>query len=612
MFLPTNKNDLLQRGIDQLDFIVVSADAYVDHPSFGHAVVARFVEAQGFSVGVIAQPMCDRDYKKLGQPKHAFLISGGVVDSMVNNYTAAKKKRSDDSYSEGGKAGKRPDRAIDVYSKNLRRIFFDVPIIAGGIEASLRRLSHYDYWSDNVRHSILYTSCVDLVVYGMGEVPLLEICEYARKGIPLDKVKNIAGTAYLTDISSARKSLQPVLSMTARAYKEKIVFLFSHERISEDKELYAKAFMDANNSADATVIQKQDNDKFVVINPPASPPSQALLDSVYALPFMRAPHPMYTSVPAIEEVKFSITAHRGCFGNCSFCALAYHQGTKISSRSEDSILNEAELITQLDGFKGYIHDIGGPSANFYHAEHNPCQAEIDKSRQCKKQDCINCKQLKVNHQPYISLLKKARAIKGVKKVFIRSGLRFDYILADSDKTVLDEIVAHHVSGQLKIAPEHISDKVLRLMNKPSSAIYKKFSSEFNKSTQKAKLQQYLAPYFISSHPGCTLKDAADLTEYLMDIKYMPLQVQDFYPTPATLSTTMYYCEFDPRSGAQLFVAKTHEQKQMQRALLQYRKPENRPIIVKALKMAKREDLIARLPKIQRQNACYARYNKEKK
>jgi len=582
MFLPIDKNCLKQRGIDQLDFIVVSADAYVDHPSFGHAVVARFVESQGFSVGIMAQPVFDKDYLSLGQPKHAFLISGGVVDSMVNNYTAALRKRRDDVYSEGGKAGKRPDRAVDVFSNNLKRLFPDTPIIAGGVEASLRRLSHYDYWSDSVRQSILYTSKVDLAVYGMGEVPLMEICKYAHKNVPLNKVKNILGTGYLhCTLQNA-----PMLPMKDEA---NFIMLSSHHAVSTDKKLYAKAYLDIMQNNNKGFVQKQDNDKFAIINPPAQPPSQVLLDSIYALPFMRSPHPKYKNIPAIEEVKFSVTAHRGCFGNCSFCALAFHQGKQIYSRSEDSILKEVDKITKSDGFKGFIHDIGGPSANFYAAEN--C-----KNDNCKNQDCINCKNIKVNHKPYMSLLKKARAMKGVKKIFIRSGLRFDYILADSDKTVLDEIAAHHVSGQLKIAPEHTSDKVLKLMNKPFHAVYKKFAVEFDKSTQKAKLPQYLVPYFISSHPGCTLKDAVSLTEYLMDIKYMPLQVQDFYPTPMTLSTTMYYCEFDPRTNEKLFVAKTQEQKQMQRALLQYRKPENRAIIIKALRLARREDLIGRLPK----------------
>ncbi|MCL2555628.1 MAG: YgiQ family radical SAM protein [Firmicutes bacterium] len=576
MFLPVNKNDLNERCIDQLDFIVVSADAYVDHPSFGHAVIARFVESQGFSVGILAQPQSDKDYLKLGQPKHAFLISGGVVDSMVNNYTAALKKRTTDVYSEGGKAGKRPDRVVDVYSKNLKKIFPSIPIIAGGVEASLRRLSHYDYWSDSVRHSILYTSCVDLIVYGMGEMPLLDICKYAHKNIPLNKVKNILGTAYLSD--------KPIEN------NNNYISISSHDKISKDKTLYAKTFLDVYQNYNKGFIQKQENDKFAIINPPSLPPSQNLLDSVYALPFMRTFHPKYVHIPAIEEVKFSVTAHRGCFGNCSFCALAFHQGKLICSRSENSILNEVEKISKLDGFKGFIHDIGGPSANFYHAE--ACK----NINSCKKDNCIECKQLKVNHKPYMTLLKKVRTMKGVKKVFIRSGLRFDYLLADSDKTILDEIAIHHVSGQLKVAPEHTSDKVLKLMNKPKAAVYKKFAQEFDKATQKAKLPQYLVPYFISSHPGCGLKEAVALTEYLMDIKYMPLQVQDFYPTPSTLSTTMYYCEFDPRDGQKLYVAKTYEQKQMQRALLQYRKPENREIIIKALKLAKREDLINRLPR----------------
>ncbi|MCL2061822.1 MAG: YgiQ family radical SAM protein [Firmicutes bacterium] len=589
-FLPISKSALAKLGIETPDFIVVSADAYVDHPSFGHALIARLIEAEGFSVAVLPQPVLDADFTSLGAPRHAFLISAGVVDSMVNNYTAALTKRKDDAYSNLGKAGRRPDRVTEVYSKALKRLYPDTPVIAGGIEPSLRRLSHYDYWSDSVRRSICFDAPVDLMIYGMGENPIIEICACARKNIPLSKVKDIKGTAYLTTLASASKAVKKAIS---EGGSEKYTIISSHERVSTDKKLYAKAFIQAQESNGKGIIQKQDNEHFTVVNPPAAPVTQAVLDRVYSLSFMRAPHPSYTSVPAIEEVKFSVTAHRGCYGNCSFCALTYHQGKQIARRSADSIMQEIQGLTQLDGFKGYIHDIGGPTANFYGA---PC-AKSQTDGACRDKDCIGytpCKNLTASHKHYADLLHRAKSIKGVKKVFVRSGVRFDYVNLDPDKTFINQLAAHHVSGQLKVAPEHVSDNVLRLMNKPPFSAYLKFSDEFYKASHKAGKEQYLVPYFVSSHPGCTLADAAKLTEYLMDIRYMPLQVQDFYPTPATLSTTMYYTQTDPRTGEQLYVAKTKQEKAMQRALLQYRLPKNRALVIQALTLAGREDLIAKL------------------
>lgn len=594
-FLPTSKKELQEREIDLLDFIVVSADAYVDHPTFGHALIGRLVESYGFSVGVIAQPVSDNDYKKLGMPTKAFLVSGGVVDSMVNNYNVSLTRRTEDVYSEDGKMGKRPDRATTVYCKALKKLFPDTPVIAGGIEASLRRLSHYDYWSDSVMRSICYDAPADLFIYGMGENPIAEICTYASKNIPLNKVKNIKGTFYLADSESASKDVKKAI---ADGDKSKYINISSHDRVCGDKKLYLKAFMMAYENTDPFtakgIIQKQDYQSYAVVNPPSLPVTTENLDKVYALDFMRAPHPSYNSVPAINEVKFSVSAHRGCYGNCSFCALTYHQGRIIQPRSEDNIIEEVEKLTKLDDFKGYIHDIGGPSANF----HKPACDKQKTLGVCKNKECIGfkkCDNLKIDQSNYLNVLRRARAVKGVKKVFVRSGVRYDYLMADKDKSFFNELVTHHVSGQLKVAPEHVSENVLKLMNKPTHGVYKEFCDEFEAINKKLKKEQYLVPYFISSHPGCTIKDAVKLTEYLMDIHYMPLQVQDFYPTPSTLSTTMFYTELDPSTQKQIYVAKTKEEKSMQRALMQYRKPNNRALVVKGFKLAKREDLTKRLP-----------------
>jgi len=591
-FLATTLTELYDQEIWQPDFIVVSADAYVDHPSFGAAVVARLVESQGFSVAVLAQPVTNEDFKSLGEPKHAFLVSTGVVDSMVNNYSVSLNRRTEDVYSENGKMGRRPDRVCEVYCKALKKLFPDSPVIAGGIEPSLRRLAHYDYWSNSVRHSIVYDAPADLIIYGMGEVPIMELCHYAKRNVPLDKVKDIKGTAYLTDIHAAHT---PVKQAILENDTQKFRLLSSYARVVSDKKIYAKAYIEAKNAnRNKGLIQKQDNEKYVVVNAPPQPPTTKLLDFVASLPYMRTYHPMYQHVPAIEEVQFSVTAHRGCFGDCSFCALNYHQGKAISHRSDESILAEIETITQLNGFKGYIHDVGGPSANFHVGQ---CSMTQKGGSPCVEQTCIGhkpCKNLNASHTAYINLLRKARAIKGVKKVFVRSGVRFDFCNMDTTGEFLNELAAHHISGQLKVAPEHVSDNVLRLMNKPPHAEYIQFSKNFQRATRRAGKEQYLVPYFVSSHPGCTLKDAAKLTEFLMELRYMPLQVQDFYPTPGTLSTTMYYTETDPRTGEKLYVAKTKEEKAMQRALMQYRMDKNRGLVVKALKLAGREDLLKQL------------------
>jgi len=579
MFLPISKQST------PFDFVLLTADAYVDHPSFGASIIARLVESRGFSVGIIAQPTRNKDYLRLGQPNIAFLVSGGVCDSMVNNYTASLALRKGDEYSESGIKGKRPDRALTVYCQNLRRLFGDVCIIIGGIEASLRRLSHYDYWTDKVRPSILVETDADLLVYGMGERPMLELLKYAERGVPLSKIKDVKGTAYKIKSKNEKTVIDGVLTLP------------SHDEVCQDKKKYAEAFMTAFSEATGTgsdrpqLLRQETFDGYnIIVNPPSIPLTQAEMDEVYALPYERTSHPMYTGgIPALEEVEHSITAHRGCYGGCSFCALTYHQGKTIQSRSLQSVVAEGERIVGSSTFKGYIHDVGGPSANFHTP---PCGVgnrgqRIEDRKQCNR-NCIGykpCGNLKVDHSEYLTALRAVSKINGVKKVFIRSGIRYDYLMMDKPQ-VLDEIVKNHVSGQLKVAPEHNSENVLRLMNKPSFAAYKKFVENFETSSRKVGLKQFLVPYFVSSHPGCTLEDAYKLMLYLKEISYMPLQVQDFYPTPSTLSTTMYYCGFDPRDGKPVYVAKTKKEKAMQRALLQWRLPKNRGLIAEAEKLIK--------------------------
>ncbi|MCX7694184.1 MAG: YgiQ family radical SAM protein [Caloramator sp.] len=582
-FLPISREDMKKRNIDQLDFIYISGDAYVDHPSFGHAIITRIIEHYGFTVGIIPQPSwkSKEDFMRLGKPKIAFLVSSGNIDSMVNHYTAHKKRRNDDAYSPGGKAGYRPDRAVIVYCNRLREAYKDVPIIIGGIEASLRRFAHYDYWDDKVRNSILVDSSADLLIYGMGEKPLMEILNLVQFGKNIKDIKDIRGTCYLTSEINDLKDY---------------IILPSFEEVSTNKKEYAKAFKIQYEEQDAikgkTLIQKHDN-KYVVQNPPSLPLSKDEMDFVYSLPYNRTYHPIYKSqggIPALKEVEFSITSHRGCFGGCSFCALNFHQGRVIQSRSEESIIKEAEALTKLPNFKGYIHDVGGPTANFRKLS---CKKQIEQGI-CKNRQCLfptPCKNLEVDHSEYLNMLRRIRKIKGVKKVFIRSGIRYDYLMLDKNEAFFDELIKHHISGQLKVAPEHISNEVLNLMGKPNRKVYDAFVKKYFEKNRKFKLNQFLVPYLMSSHPGSTLKSAIELAEYIRDMGYNPEQVQDFYPTPGSLSTTMYYTEINPFTGEKVYVPKTKEEKEMQRALLQFRDPKNYDLVYKALIKAGRQDLI---------------------
>lgn len=586
-FLPTTKQEL--NGV-QPDFVLISADAYVDHPSFGHALIARLIESQGFTIGIIAQPQKDSDYARLGVPKHAFLISGGVVDSMVNNYTVAKQRRKEDDYSEGGKAGMRPDRATTVYCQTLKRLYSDVPVIIGGIEASLRRFAHYDYWSDTVMPSILVDSQADLLIYGMGERPFLDILALLDKGVDIVSIKDVRGTAYLAD--NLPKHIAEGVS------QGKVTFCPTLAEVRQNKRQYVRAFNIQNNNSDsitAKIVVQRHGDKYVIQNLPQLPLTEQEMDMVYALPYQRTYHPMYKGgVPAIEEVKFSLTSVRGCFGRCSYCALTFHQGRLVQRRSQQSIIQEAKLLTQDQQFKGYIHDVGGPTANF----RQPACKKQTTVGACQDKQCIGyqpCKGLEVSHSEYLQLLRELRALDKVKKVFIRSGIRFDYVMLDNNDDFFRELVEHHVSGQLKVAPEHTEDKVLKLMNKPSFEVYKKFKNKFDSYSAKLGKKQYLVPYLISSHPGCTIKDAIKVAEYLHSIGYMPEQVQDFYPTPASKSTCMYYTGIDPDSGEEIFVPRTKQQKQLQRALLQYKKPQNYWLVRQALLEGGRRDLIGNRP-----------------
>jgi uncharacterized radical SAM protein YgiQ len=582
-FLPINKEDMRERGWEQLDFVLISGDAYVDHPSFGTAVIGRVLESRGYKVGIIAQPEWENNeaYKVLGKPKLGFLITSGNIDSMVNHYTTAKKKRSDDLYSPGGKGGYRPDRATIVYSAKVKEIYSDVPIILGGLEASLRRFAHYDYWSNKVRRSILLDSKADLVVYGMGERQIIEIAEALESGIPAKEITFIKGTVYKTKDRD-------------RAYEA--LFLPHYDEILESKKKYAEGFMLQYNNMDSIVgrpLVEPYKNYYIVQNPPPEPMPQMELDDVYALPYMRTYHPIYEKmggIPAIKEVKFSLISNRGCFGNCSFCAITFHQGRVVQPRSHRSILAEAKQIVWDPEFKGYIHDVGGPTANFRHAA---CEKQV-KHGVCVDKQCLYpnpCKQLKIDHKDYLKLLRNLRQLPNVKKVFIRSGLRYDYLIHDNNDEFFKELVEHHISGQLKVAPEHISPKVLEKMGKPQREVYDKFTKKYHKLNKDLGMNQYLVPYLMSSHPGSDLKEAIELAEYLRDLGHMPEQVQDFYPTPGTLSTCMYYTELDPRTMEPVYVPKTAHEKAMQRALIQYRKPQNYNLVYEALMKAGRDDLI---------------------
>lgn len=580
-FLPVCKKDLEERGINQLDFICVTGDAYIDHPTFGIAIISRMIEAAGFSVGIISQPISDKDFKELGKPKFCFMVTGGNIDSMVSNYTVALKKRNDDAYSPGGKGGKRPDRAVITYCKALKRLFPDTEIEIGGLEASLRRFAHYDYWSDSVMPSILVDSSADLLMYGMGEVTLSEMLNRFKQGQKLSDMHDLRGICYLTKPENT-----PLGAVQCDSF----------EIVRENKKAYAKSCRKQYDEQDEvygkTVIQRHGN-MMLVQNPPQRSISQQEFDYAYELPYMRAYHPMYEKdggVPAIQEIEFSITHNRGCYGFCNFCSIALHQGRRVQTRSEESVINEAIMLTEKPNFKGYIHDVGGPTANFRH----PSCDKQEEHGLCKGRKCLAptpCKNINADHSDYISLLRKLRSIKKVKKVFIRSGIRFDYMLLEKNNAFLDELVEYHVSGQLKVAPEHASNKVLDLMGKPHIEVYEEFEKKFYKSTKKCGKEQYLVPYLMSSHPGCTLDDAIELALFEKKHNIRPEQVQDFYPTPGTISTAMFYTGLNPYTMEQIFVPKTTEEKAMQRALLQYFMPKNRSLVEKALTIAKRRDLI---------------------
>lgn len=583
-FLPISKEDLKERNIEQLDFVYISGDAYVDHPSFGHAIITRVLEANGYTVGIIAQPdwKDEKSITILGKPKLAFLVAAGNMDSMVNHYYVSKKRRETDAYTPGGKIGKRPDHATVVYGNLIRKTYRDTPIIIGGIEASLRRLAHYDYWDNQMKRSILLDSQADILSYGMGEKSIVEIADALQSGIAVKDICFIKGTVYKT------KDLSGVYDA---------IMLPSYEYTKNEKREYAKSYGIQYENTDSctakTLVEEYPNGIFVVQNPPQPSMTTEEMDRVYDLPYMRTYHPSYevdSGVPAIKEIKFSLISNRGCFGGCSFCALTFHQGRTVQVRSHQSILEEAEYITKDKDFKGYIHDVGGPTANFRHPS---CEKQLEQGV-CKTKQCLfpkPCKNLTVDHKDYLSLLRKLRNVPKVKKVFVRSGIRFDYLLADSDDTFFKEMVEHHVSGQLKVAPEHISDKVLNLMGKPENSVYEKFIKKYEKLNDNLGKKQFVVPYLMSSHPGSDLTEAVALAEYLRDIGYMPEQVQDFYPTPSTISTVMYYTELDPRNMKPVYVCKNPHEKAMQRALIQYRNPKNYDLVYEALVKAGREDLI---------------------
>lgn len=584
-FLPITKS---QVGDRQVDIVYVIGEAYVDHPSFGHAIVSRLLQSLGVDLAIIPQPQNDADFMRFGQPKYGFMVSSGVVDSMVNNYTVAKIRRTKDVYSEGGDVGMRPDRCVDVYCNALKRLYPTAPVVIGGIEASLRRFAHYDYWKDEVLPSILVSSKADLLIYGMGERPIKEIFAMVKKGVPLDKVKDVRGTCYLSRFDDLSAKLKKGIE------EHTVEFSPSFEQVKSDKLQYVKAFNAQYSNNDPysgkTLLQKH-GDKYLVQNPMQYPLSVKEMDEIYDLPYERTYHPSYTrGVPAIEEVKYSLTSVRGCFGACNYCAIAFHQGRIVQKRSKENIVKEAESFVADKDFKGYIHDVGGPTANF----RDPACEKQKTAGVCKDKSCIGykpCPAMKVDHSEYLDLLKTLRQIEGIKKVFIRSGIRFDYLMYDDNPEFLYELIKHHVSGQLKVAPEHISDATLKYMNKPSFDVYLKFKEKYDEINKKLGKKQYLVPYLISSHPGCTLKDAIRLAQYLKSIGYMPEQVQDFYPTPSTKSTCMYYTGIDPDTMQSVYVAKTKKEKTFQRALMQYRKKSNYDIIVEALKEAGREDLI---------------------
>lgn len=583
-FLPISKEEMQQRGWEQVDFVYVSGDAYVDHPSFGHAIITRVLEAHGYKVGIIAQP----DWKNkesimvFGEPRLAFLVSSGNMDSMVNHYTVSKKRRKTDAFTPGGVMGKRPDYATVVYSNLIRQVYKKTPIILGGIEASLRRLAHYDYWSNKLKRSILLDSGADILSYGMGERSIVEIAEALDSGMAVADITYIDGTVCKV------KSLDCVYDA---------ISLQSYEELQQDKLNYARSFYVQYCNTDPftakRLIEPYGEHLYIVQNPPLKPLSQSEMDRVYSYPYMRTYHPSYEKlggVPAIEEVKYSLISNRGCFGACSFCALTFHQGRIIQTRSHESLISEAKKFIWDKDFKGYIHDVGGPTANF---RAPACEKQLTHGA-CKNKQCLfpkPCKNMKVDHKDYLRLLRKLRELPNVKKVFIRSGIRFDYLMADKDDTFFKELCEHHISGQLKVAPEHISDAVLQKMGKPENSVYQAFTKKYKQINEKIGKKQFLVPYLMSSHPGSTMKEAVELAEYLRDLGYMPEQVQDFYPTPSTISTCMYYTGVDPRTMEKVYVPINPHEKAMQRALIQYRNPKNYDLVFEALKIANRMDLV---------------------
>ena len=588
-FLPVCRKDMEDRGWEQVDFVYVIGDAYVDHPSFGHAIISRLLESRGYRVGIISQPDW-RDPESIaiyGEPRLAFLVSAGNMDSMVNHYSVSKKRRKTDAYTPGGVMGKRPDHACTVYGNLIRQTYKKTPVILGGIEASLRRLAHYDYWSDSLKRSVLLDSGADMISYGMGERSIAEIADALDAGIPVEELTYIDGTAVKV------KSLESV-------YDAEI--LPSFEELKNDKREYAKSFYTQYLNTDPftgkRLVEPYSDHLYVVQNPPAKPLTETEMDDVYGLPYMRTYHPSYEEaggVPAISEIRFSLTSSRGCFGGCSFCALTFHQGRIVQVRSHDSLIKEAEKITKEKEFKGYIHDVGGPTANFRHPS---CKKQMTHGV-CSNRQCLfptPCPNLDADHSDYVKLLKKLRKIPGVKKVFIRSGIRFDYLLADKKNDFLRELCEYHVSGQLKVAPEHVAAPVLSLMGKPEHRVYEEFTRQFDRMNHRIGKEQYLVPYLMSSHPGSGLKEAVELAEYCRDLGYMPEQVQDFYPTPSTLSTCMYYTGLDPRNMKPVYVPKNPHEKAMQRALIQYRNPKLYDLVYEALQKAGRLDLVGYGPK----------------
>ena len=587
MFLPINKRDMKTRGWEQCDFVYVIGDAYVDHPSFGHAIISRVLEHAGYKVGIISQP----DWKNpasidvLGRPRLGFLVMGGNMDSMVNHYSVFKHRRKTDAYTPGGVTGRRPDYATVVYCNLIRQTYRDVPIIIGGMEASLRRLAHYDYWSDRMKRSILLDSQADLLLYGMGERSIVEVADALNAGLSVHDLTFLDGTVYRS------KTIDQVVDG---------ITLPGWRTVKDDKPAYARSFYTQYLNTDpftAKPLIEPYEKEYVIQNPPQKPLSEAEMDETYDQPYENTYHPSYEKrggVPAIQEIKFSLTSNRGCFGGCSFCAITFHQGRIIQTRSHDSILREAERMTKDPAFKGYIHDVGGPTANF---RLPACEKQLSKGV-CAGKQCLfpkPCRNLRADHSDYVALLRKLRALPGVKKVFIRSGIRFDYLLADKDETFFRELVKYHVSGQLRVAPEHVSDRVLDLMGKPRNAVYERFVEKYNALCAKMKLDQYVVPYLMSSHPGSRLEDAVALAEHVRDMGYMPEQVQDFYPTPSTISTVMYYTGLDPRTMQPVYVARDPHEKAMQRALIQYRDPKNYALVHEALVLCHREDLIGNGP-----------------